>query len=99
MKAVSMTIYLIVAAVVILITALVILTIFGTGIQPIVDITQAKSICIQQGTITCKTTGKLPPTWEIPTMNTNEGPLACSDSKLANCKDTCDNCNYPTPTS
>jgi disulfide bond formation protein DsbB len=86
MKAVSMTIYLIVAAVVILITALVILTIFGTGIQPIVDITTQRSICLQQGTISCQTTGELPPTWKIP-MKVNEGGkiVEKSCSEITNC--------------
>jgi len=83
MKAISTTIYIVVAAVVILVAALVVLTIFGGGIQPVVDVTQARSICIQQASATCTTLGELPPTWWQETFNIKGNPKSCSDNDVA----------------
>ncbi len=63
MKGISTTLVIIVTAIVILIAALVVLTIFGGGIQPIVDITEARNLCMQQAAVTCQATNKMPPAW------------------------------------
>ena len=62
MKALSETIIIVVTAVVILVAALVILTIFGGGVGNVSTLTNFKSQCLTQCSMTCKM-GALPPTW------------------------------------
>ncbi len=100
MKGISTTLVIIVTAIVILVAALVVLTIFGGGIQPIVDITEARNICLQQAAQSCSITGVLPPTWNVPTMNVRENnivaPYPCSHVKIANCNK-CEDCGIAPP--
>jgi hypothetical protein len=100
MKGISATLLIIVSAIVILIAALVVLTIFGSGITPIVDLTNGRNLCLQQVAQSCTITGDVPPTWNAATMNVKEGDkilsLPCSDAKLANCK-TCQECGITVP--
>jgi hypothetical protein len=79
-----MTLTIIVVAVVILVTALVILTIFGTSIGGVVPITQAKSICDTQAYASCQSFQTMPSTWGVTNMNVaqpNGGfePQSCAD--------------------
>lgn len=62
----------VVAAIVILITALVLVTIFGVGIGQVASITQAKNNCITQALASCRATNALPITWDYP-MSVTEG--------------------------
>ena len=65
MKALSTTILVVVTAVVILVAALVLLTIFGTGISPVAMLSDERNSCITQASATCTATGQLPATWSI----------------------------------
>ena len=98
MKAMTNTLYLVVAAVVILVTAVVVLTIFWQGMFPAVGLTEAKSLCLTQAQISCKTFQQMPPTWNVPNVKVRVGDTtetkACSQIKgLSSCKceniDTC----------
>lgn len=90
MKAVSHTLWIIVAAVVILVVALVMLTIFGTGMGQFTNALEAKSWCVTQGKSTC-TFGGLPPTWAVNNIKiVNQDQLTSCKAELA-C-DTCTSC-------
>jgi hypothetical protein len=78
-KGMSTTLVIIVSAVVILVTALVLLTIFGTGIAPVGSLAEARNNCELQGRQLCITTGQLPPTWTLKTMNLNGVMTSCDD--------------------
>ena len=65
MKAMSQTLYLVVAAIVILVTAVVVLAIFFNVIPLATGLTEASSICQTEATMSCATYGKMPPTWNI----------------------------------
>ncbi len=94
------TLAVVVSAIVILVTALVVITIFSGGAGQIGSITNAQSICQTQGRSSCLSTGQLPLTWEIPTVSipASDGVnimVSCSDERVTNCRETCENCNYP----
>lgn len=104
MKAMSMPILVVVTAIIILVVALVILTIFGSGLGNIQTITQAESQCATLGASTCRSTGSLPPTWGVQNMlvsDPNGGQRMDSCAVLLKCgtgtKAGCSGCNYPTP--
>lgn len=80
MKAMSHTLYLVVAAIVILVTALVVLTIFWQGVTPAMGIAEAKSICQTQAVTSCTTFGQMPPTWHVENMKVLEGGKAVTTS-------------------
>jgi hypothetical protein len=94
MKAMSHTLYLVVAAVVILVTALVVLTIFWRGVTPAIGIAEAKSICQTQAVTACATFGQLPPTWHVQNMRVVEGEVAgdksCSQIMIEDTGSDCD---------
>jgi len=92
MKGLSQTLYLVVVAVVILIVALVLLTIFGSGIGGIMQLTEAQSYCGTEGSTSCKASNNLPIDWNIPKYNVEDtGMLSCKD--IYNCN-TCEDCNF-----
>jgi len=100
------SILIVVSAIVILIIALVLLTIFSTGISPVGTITGAQSQCAQIGRSTCAASGTLPANWAIPTMRvTMEGEtrlVSCAYLMRNTCGEvlehqTCHTCGYPTP--
>ncbi|MFH1444955.1 MAG: hypothetical protein ABIF08_00555 [Nanoarchaeota archaeon] len=78
MKGLSQTLYLIVAAIIILIVALVLLTMFGGTMQHVGSFAQAKSICEQEASFTCKTTGTLPSSWSIITLDVAGEQVSCA---------------------
>lgn len=86
MKAMSNTLYLVVAAVVILVTAVVVLAIFFQGVTPATGITSAKSLCMTEATMSCATYGKMPPTWNIQNRKVTENgktvDMSCSQVML-----------------
>ncbi len=102
MKAISATLLIIVSAIVILITALVVLTIFGTGIQPVVDLASKQNLCISEYSTLCVAGAikgnEKPPTWNTQIkINTGGGKsrmescaslVDCTDctDKIATCK-------------
>jgi len=54
---------LVVVAVVILVVALVLLTIFASGMNQITPVVAAKNNCEAAGRLSCSTAGQLPGTW------------------------------------
>ncbi len=91
MKAMSQTLVLVVAAVVILVTALVVLVMFQQGIQPAVGLTEAKSLCQTHATTSCTAFGQMPPTWNVENMRVvRDGKpqtVSCSSIEgLTNCR-------------
>ena len=81
----NMTLAVVVAAIVILITALVIITIFGTGIGQVGSLVEAESYCRSQAAASCRATNSLPVTWDIETVKVNGAPMSCK--KATGCHD------------
>ncbi|MBU0953637.1 MAG: hypothetical protein KKA90_04455 [Nanoarchaeota archaeon] len=85
-RGISQTLWIIVAAIVIMVTALVVLTIFGAGITPVTNLTSAKSSCVAQFEISCVATGtNTPPGWTASTLKLPDGSVT-SCSKLTTCE-------------
>ncbi len=99
MKGISATLVIIVTAIVVLIAALVVLTIFGGGMQPVVDLTSARNICLQQVSQSCALTGDLPQSWNVP-LTVRRGSdimhIPCSSAELAGCS-SCEGCGIIVP--
>ncbi|MFH1337740.1 MAG: hypothetical protein ABIH55_02600 [Nanoarchaeota archaeon] len=101
MKGLSQTLYLVVVAVVILIVALVLLTIFGAGLGGVVELSEAQGFCGTEGATSCKATGGLPINWNLPAYNVEEeGMLSCKTIldryvSSGDCS-TCEDCGFPT---
>ena len=88
MKAMSTTLVLVVGAVVILVTALVLLTIFGSGITPLGSLSNFQNQCRISGESSCETTKQLPLTWSI-SVSVGDSKESCESA--LNCK-TCQVC-------
>lgn len=73
MKAMSQTMYLVVAAIIIMVTAVVVIAIFWQGVTPAIGLTEAKSLCLTQATTSCTTMNQMPPTWNVPNVKVIEG--------------------------
>ena len=80
----NITLTVVVAAIVILITALVVITIFGSGMTNVGTVAQAKSVCETQAKASCDSTGDCPITWNIPNIRVagKTDPVACSSSDV-----------------
>jgi hypothetical protein len=89
MKALSTVLTIVIAAVVILVAALVILTIFIQGTSPLASLAEAKNFCRTQATPICETTGNMPFTWDIPSVSVGGVLKACSDSEVLGDKCEC----------
>ena len=74
------TLAVVVSAIVILITALVVITIFSGGAGQIGGLTNAQSVCQTQGRSACTSTCNLPLTWNVPTVNNNGVLQSCKDA-------------------
>lgn len=87
-KGMSQTLYIIIAAVVILVAALIILTILGTGLTPVASLADARANCGVTGKSLCETTGSLPFNWNSPAYNIN--------GRIQSCAELCgaEPCNY-----
>ena len=57
---------------VILVTAIVILTMFWKGVAPATGLTDARSLCMTQLSTSCSMTGREPPTWNIQNIRVTE---------------------------
>lgn len=77
-KGISQTLWIVISAIVIIVVALVVLTIFGGGIRPITTIGEAISVCQTSCTATCSSVGIPPITWNAPTANVNGVAQSCS---------------------
>ena len=62
-----------------LVVALVILSIFGNSLTPIVGLTEFRNQCTFTASTTCTTTNSLPPTWNIP-QSIREGGTSVTKS-------------------
>jgi hypothetical protein len=78
MKGMSATLWIVVSALVLVIVAIVVLTIFGTGMGPFSTITDFKNNCITQGKATCASSGFLPLSWDRKVRVGNEDK-SCAD--------------------
>ena len=74
----NITLTVVVSAIVILITALVVITIFGSGITQVTSITQAKAICATQMQSTCSWAHANPATWTSQNLRIGDTPTSCS---------------------
>ena len=98
-----MSLELVVTAIVILVVALVMLTIFGTGMIGVADMSTARSQCANEGGASCRATGQLPPTWAVKTKSVRA--TGSNDVKLASCQEligsgcgtTCVSCLFSVP--
>jgi hypothetical protein len=82
------TLAVVVSAIVLLITALVVITIFGNTIGNFGTLSNANSICETQARSSCSSTGMMPITWNIATVKDNQGnPQTCqaATTKPADC--------------
>ena len=75
---------LIIITIVVLITALVVITLFSSGINKASTLTSARGTCIQQAASACKSMNTLPPTWDVPTYNVE---LQGGVKQLLSCKE------------
>lgn len=73
-KGISQTLWIVITAVVIIVVALVMLTIFGTNIRTVASIADARSVCLQTCAVSCATgviKDSVPPMWYVKTVNYN----------------------------
>jgi len=73
----NMTLTVVVSAIVILITALVVITIFGTGITQVTTISQAKAICATQMQSTCSWSHTDPTSWGAENLRVGDDVVSC----------------------
>jgi hypothetical protein len=98
-KAMATSLVIVVTAVVLLVVALVLISIFGIGIGQATTIMQARNTCINTGAASCQAFGTLPPTWNAPMSVMENGKItqkSCTD--LYKKCDTCNACDFQTPT-
>ncbi len=91
-KGMSATLMIVVTAVVILIIALVLITIFSGSITPLASLAQAANNCRVQGQTTCDSTGALPATWGIKSLKVADSTELQSCQKLWQGCNTCAEC-------
>jgi hypothetical protein len=85
------TLALVVSAIVILITALVVITIFSNMIQNFGTIAQARSTCQTIYTTSCSAFGQAPADWTTAKYKVGDDPT------LKSCQSIITSCNCPTP--
>lgn len=85
----------VVSAIVVLIVALVVLTIFSGGAGQIGGLTSPEAVCKNQGASSCASTGQLPFTWNVETANKDNKMVSC-ETLLEDCK-TCKACGFQVP--
>jgi len=77
-KGLSQTLYLVIVAVVLLILALVLLTIFGGSMTTVSSLTEAGNLCRTQAMASCAATNNMPYNWNMNTVNVGGVPKSCS---------------------
>ncbi len=98
-----MSLELVVTAIVILVVALVMLTIFGTGMIGVADMSTARSQCANEGGASCRATGQLSPTWSVATKNVRQSgsnevkTMSCQALIGGTCSTTCQSCGFTVP--
>jgi len=78
MKGMSATLWIVVSALVIIIVAIVVLTIFGSSMGPFSTITDFQNYCTTQAKATCASSGFLPLSWDKP-VKVGNTEKRCSD--------------------
>ena len=77
------SIAIVIGAIVILVIALVLLTIFGQGMNPVGSFAQQANLCRSTAASSCSLTGDLPPGWGTTTYRVitdgNEDQMTCRD--------------------
>ena len=86
----NITLTVVVSAIVILITALVVITMFGGTVTTFSTISEATNNCRTTGKIACETTGQLPFTWNT---KFKAGDSVTDCKTLAQC-DSCAACGW-----
>jgi len=87
------TLWIIIGAVIVVVVALVLLTIFGRGMLGITSLADFRKNCEVTGRASCQTVSYLPLTWEVNTPIDNK-PASCATEWSCT---SCDTCNWPTP--
>ena len=101
-KGMSETLMIVVSAIIILIVALVLITMFSSSITPLGNLAQAKNNCMVQAKSTCASTGALPVTWAVQSVKTSDSDALLSCKSLwSDCdccpqsaSETCLKCNF-----
>ena len=65
MKGMEHSLVIVVTAIVVLIVAVVLITIFTGGLRNVTPIFEKSNLCRQEAILSCRTTGKMPPAWDI----------------------------------
>jgi len=89
----NITLTVVVSAIVILITALVVITIFGGSMGNIATTTQGKSVCEASCTSSCRSLGVPPITWNAETVRDANNKLTTCQALAGNCE--CTGSNAP----
>ena len=91
-KGMSATLMIVVTAIIVLIIALVLITIFSGSITPLASLAQSKNNCRVQAESTCPSTGALPATWGIASLKVPDSDQLKSCQELWNGCTTCASC-------
>jgi len=93
------TLALVVSAIVLLVTALVVISIFGTGIGQMGAISNPLTICEAQAQASCSTSGGMPLTWDIPTVvrTNSDGSKETIPCRTSGARGSCDEYSVNTP--
>lgn len=82
----------VIVVIVILVVAILVLTIFGTGISPIVDYTAKRNLCISEAQGSCSLLGSMPTDWNTQFQyKQGDQTLTGTCGGLAGCS-SCDTC-------
>ncbi len=92
----NITLTVVVAAIVILITALVVITIFGSGMTNVGSMAELESFCKTQCETSCRTTGQPPVTWNVNNVQDKNGQLTSCGAALGIRDFQCNNNKCPT---
>ncbi|MBN2101534.1 MAG: hypothetical protein JW716_01540 [Candidatus Aenigmarchaeota archaeon] len=74
------SIMIVIAAIVVLVIALVLLTIFGQGMNPVGSFSNQANLCRASGASSCQLTGGLPPGWSSTRYKVNKDGVEVEES-------------------
>lgn len=77
MKAITVTLSMVVASIAILITGVVVVTMFGSGMTQMQSLTKAREYCFSQLAASCGSLNTPPLTWGIANVKTGDGLQSC----------------------
>ena len=73
------------------ITALTLVMLLGTGTEQIVSFAEARAVCGSAGQLACNSAGDLPFAWITNAMNVNGTLMSCGE--VMGCR-TCESCGF-----